>query len=67
MSNLFATHCDECGALIGFMSSHPRGSMICPSCNDTRIAEHARAEADMARRAEFEAEMRLDAFGPVHG
>ena len=29
--------------------------------------ETARMEAEMLRQAEFDAEMRLDAFGPVHG
>lgn len=36
---LFATNCDECDMLIGYMTSHPRGCLICPACHDRHEAE----------------------------
>jgi hypothetical protein len=31
---LHPTNCDECSKLMAYMSSHPRGYMICPECHD---------------------------------
>lgn len=45
MDALYPTHCDECGALIGYMGAHPRGYMICESCNDKR-GEPKASESD---------------------
>ena len=33
---LYPTNCDDCGCLMAYMTSHPRGYMICPECNDSR-------------------------------
>jgi len=44
VADLFPTHCDECGALLAYMTSHPRGYMICPDCNEKRYAEQPAAD-----------------------
>lgn len=39
MSILYPTECDECGKLMAYMASHPRGYMICPDCYAEREKE----------------------------
>lgn len=39
MAILFETYCDECGALMAFMSSTPRGYMVCPACGEKHNEE----------------------------
>lgn len=68
--------CERCGSLVTWRG--PFSALThteCESCGgiNCQVVEPEPSECDgfdskdMERRAEFEAEMRLDAFGPVRG